>query len=363
MPSISDHERLFQETTDWLNGMSRPDVEWASGRQVEPRIAPKPEPVSGPASRREPDGGDDRGESGMRGAPGDRSAQWCGSHRRATRQRRTVVKDQPVWRKLPLAVAGPVLLAGFLAGLWRPSEPTADTGRHGIIRRYGGGRGSAPGSDGSDRSASCRGPGAGRQSGRRQAGCVWADGREPGDVAKTRLADRPCLARRPGRRHPRRDASAARVDCRSPCPRRQPRPASARSGRDGAAEGPQGAGPGESPLPSDPPGPGQVVLTTVHHLNRYLFELRLEDEHGRQTTVRPTGFHKFYSADRRAWVSADSRRSLGWAVDVAPQPAGAALAPKRLPHRLTQTHPLSSLLSGHGDEEAACDLLLILEKS
>ena len=62
------------------------------------------------------------------------------------------------------------------------------------------------------------------------------------------------------------------------------------------------------PCPPIRPGPGRVVLTTVHHLNRYVFELRLEDEHGRQTTVRPTGFHKFYSADRRAWVSADSIR-------------------------------------------------------
>ncbi|HHK42354.1 MAG TPA: hypothetical protein ENJ50_08045, partial [Planctomycetaceae bacterium] len=60
------------------------------------------------------------------------------------------------------------------------------------------------------------------------------------------------------------------------------------------------------PCPPIRPGPGRVVLTTVNHLNRYVFELRLEDEHGRQTTVRPTGFHKFYSADRREWVSADS---------------------------------------------------------
>ncbi len=62
------------------------------------------------------------------------------------------------------------------------------------------------------------------------------------------------------------------------------------------------------PCPPIRPGPGRVVLTTVNHLNRYVFELRLEDEHGRQTTVRPTGFHKFFSADRREWISADSIR-------------------------------------------------------
>ena len=36
--------------------------------------------------------------------------------------------------------------------------------------------------------------------------------------------------------------------------------------------------------------------------------MRLEDEQGRQTTVRPTGFHKFFSADRGEWISADSIR-------------------------------------------------------
>ncbi|RME19075.1 MAG: hypothetical protein D6800_14765, partial [Candidatus Zixiibacteriota bacterium] len=60
------------------------------------------------------------------------------------------------------------------------------------------------------------------------------------------------------------------------------------------------------PCPPIRPGPGSIVLTTVNHLNKYVFELHLEDELGRRTTVRPTGFHKFYSADRRAWISADS---------------------------------------------------------
>ncbi len=60
------------------------------------------------------------------------------------------------------------------------------------------------------------------------------------------------------------------------------------------------------PCPPIRPGPGRVVLTTVNHLNRYVFELRVEDESGRLATLRPTGFHKFFSADRNDWISADS---------------------------------------------------------
>ncbi len=60
------------------------------------------------------------------------------------------------------------------------------------------------------------------------------------------------------------------------------------------------------PCPPIRPGPGRVVLTTVDHLNNYVFELRVEDEQGRRTTFRPTGFHKFFSADRSGWISADS---------------------------------------------------------
>jgi len=55
--------------------------------------------------------------------------------------------------------------------------------------------------------------------------------------------------------------------------------------------------------PPIPPGPGCVVLTTVNHLNPNLYALTLENSQGHQETVRPTGLHKFYSADRQSWVN------------------------------------------------------------
>ena len=50
--------------------------------------------------------------------------------------------------------------------------------------------------------------------------------------------------------------------------------------------------------------PGRVVLTTVNHLNKYVFELTITDAAGHSETVRTTGFHKFYSDSRNAWISA-----------------------------------------------------------
>ena len=52
-------------------------------------------------------------------------------------------------------------------------------------------------------------------------------------------------------------------------------------------------------------GPGRIVLTTVNHLNNYVFDLTIEDEQGQKETVGVTGFHKFYSQSRGAWVSVD----------------------------------------------------------
>jgi hypothetical protein len=51
-------------------------------------------------------------------------------------------------------------------------------------------------------------------------------------------------------------------------------------------------------------GPGQVVLTTVNHLNKYVFDLTVADQRGRRETIGVTGFHKIYSKSRQAWVSA-----------------------------------------------------------
>jgi len=60
--------------------------------------------------------------------------------------------------------------------------------------------------------------------------------------------------------------------------------------------------------PAIPDGPGKVVLTTINHLNRYVFALELSDVAGRAETVRATGFHKFYNDDRKEWVSVDKLR-------------------------------------------------------
>ena len=51
-------------------------------------------------------------------------------------------------------------------------------------------------------------------------------------------------------------------------------------------------------------GPGRVVLSTVNHLNKYVFELTIRDAAGHSETVHATGFHKFFSASRNGWISA-----------------------------------------------------------
>ena len=59
------------------------------------------------------------------------------------------------------------------------------------------------------------------------------------------------------------------------------------------------------PCPPIAEGPGRVVLTTVNHLNPQVFELQLADGKGHKEFVRPTRNHKFYSADRKGWVTVD----------------------------------------------------------
>ena len=55
-------------------------------------------------------------------------------------------------------------------------------------------------------------------------------------------------------------------------------------------------------------GPGRVVLSTVNHLNKYVFELTIRDAAGHSETVHATGFHKFFSASRNGWISAAELR-------------------------------------------------------
>lgn len=58
------------------------------------------------------------------------------------------------------------------------------------------------------------------------------------------------------------------------------------------------------PCPTIKSGAGRVVLTTVNHLNNNVLELTMATADGRRETIRPTGFHKFYSETRHDWVSA-----------------------------------------------------------
>ena len=57
------------------------------------------------------------------------------------------------------------------------------------------------------------------------------------------------------------------------------------------------------PCPEIESGPGRVVLTTVNHLNKDVHTLTVADTSGKVDDLGVTGFHKFYSLDRSAWVS------------------------------------------------------------
>jgi hypothetical protein len=54
-------------------------------------------------------------------------------------------------------------------------------------------------------------------------------------------------------------------------------------------------------------GAGRVVLTTINHLNGFVFDLTLRDSSGQGSTLGVTGWHKFYTEDR-GWVSASELR-------------------------------------------------------
>lgn len=51
-------------------------------------------------------------------------------------------------------------------------------------------------------------------------------------------------------------------------------------------------------------GPGHVVTTTINHLNAFICDLTVEDTSGGRETIKPTGYHKFYSDTRKGWVAA-----------------------------------------------------------
>jgi RHS repeat-associated protein len=58
------------------------------------------------------------------------------------------------------------------------------------------------------------------------------------------------------------------------------------------------------PCPRLEQGFGRLVLSTVSHLNNDVWQIEVIDQNGRREVIRPTGFHKVYSASQNAWVSA-----------------------------------------------------------
>lgn len=61
-----------------------------------------------------------------------------------------------------------------------------------------------------------------------------------------------------------------------------------------------------NPCPPIDRGPGRVVLTTINHLNQFVFDLAVEDAGNHQETIGVSGWHKLYSESRQEWVSASS---------------------------------------------------------
>jgi hypothetical protein len=90
------------------------------------------------------------------------------------------------------------------------------------------------------------------------------------------------------------------------------------------------------PCPPIRPGPGRVVLSTVNHLNRDVYELTLEDSAGHGETFRPTGLHQFHSQSRQKWVSTRELR-IGERLSATAASAGLTVVAKTPipgPHRV-----------------------------
>jgi hypothetical protein len=88
------------------------------------------------------------------------------------------------------------------------------------------------------------------------------------------------------------------------------------------------------PCPPFRAGRGRVIVTTVNHLNRNVWELALRDRAGAVETVRPTGAHLFYSHSRGQWLAA-SELQAGERLDGVSGPV-AVVSTRRLPgtHRV-----------------------------
>jgi hypothetical protein len=57
------------------------------------------------------------------------------------------------------------------------------------------------------------------------------------------------------------------------------------------------------PCPQLSEGRGRVVLTTINHLNNFVFDLRVRAEGGKEQLLEVTGWHKLFSTTRNDWVS------------------------------------------------------------
>jgi hypothetical protein len=88
------------------------------------------------------------------------------------------------------------------------------------------------------------------------------------------------------------------------------------------------------PCPPFRAGRGRVIVTTVNHLNRDVWELTLRDRDGTVETVRPTGAHLFYSHSRGQWLAA-SELQAGERLDGVSGPV-AVVSARRIPgtHRV-----------------------------
>jgi len=89
-----------------------------------------------------------------------------------------------------------------------------------------------------------------------------------------------------------------------------------------------------APCPPFRAGRGRVILTTVNHLHRDVWELALRDRDGTAETIRPTGAHLFYSHSRGQWLAA-SELQAGERLDGVSGPV-AVVSTRRIPgtHRV-----------------------------
>lgn len=81
-------------------------------------------------------------------------------------------------------------------------------------------------------------------------------------------------------------------------------------------------------------GPGQIVLTTVNHLNNYVFDITIQDQLGQLKSLGVAGFHKFYSKTRGMWLSAEQLRPREVLVGLSHEVSVVRLGRRKNAHRV-----------------------------